>query len=114
MRRDPRNVCVSQPDDTAIRGIEAAHEVEHRALPGSIRSDDARDLARVRIEAEVVYRADATEVHRQVACTTPASAAGSKERPPPPPWSRRSPGLPLFDRFGSKPDEAAGPQPQHQ
>src|SRR5262249_56096198 len=78
MRSDPRNVCSSQPDDTAIRAIEAAHEVEHRALPGPIRSDDARDIARACIEAEVVDRTDSTEVPAQVDSRKVASGAGAQ------------------------------------
>ena len=108
MRSDPRNVCFSQPDDTAVRAIEAAHEVEHRALPGSIRSNDARDIARARIEAEVVYRTDSTEVHGQVACTKAASGAGGQVSHHIPPlccyWAPPT----FFDQVCCQSDEATG------
>src|SRR5262245_14048194 len=66
MRSHPRDVGLSQPNDTVIRAIEAAHEVEHRALPGSIRSDDASDVAGARVETEIVHRTDARSEERRV------------------------------------------------
>src|SRR5262249_56604276 len=112
MRSYPRDVCFSQPHDTTIRAIEAAHEVEYRALPGSIRSDDARDVARARIEAEVVHRTDATEVHGEVAHRQAASctARGQVSHHIPPPcrrWAR----LAFFDQLRCQANEASGRQP---
>src|SRR5262249_46983291 len=114
MRSHPRNVCFSQPDDTTIRAIETAHEVEHRALPGSIRSDDARDIARARIEAEVVYRTDSTEVHGEVACRKVASDASGQVSNHIPPSYCRWDHLTFFDQLRCQPNEATGRQPQHQ
>jgi hypothetical protein len=101
-------------DDTAVRAIEAAHEVEHRALPGSIRSDDARDIARARIEAEIVYRADSTEVHGQVACTKAASGAGGQVSHHIPPLCCHWAPPTFLDQVCCQSHEAIGRQPQHQ
>ena len=56
-----------EPHVARGRAIEAADDVEQRALAGAVRADERADLAARHLEAHVVERADAVEGERHVA-----------------------------------------------
>ena len=61
-----RAVLALEEDAAARRPVEAADDVEHRALAGAVGPDDRRDLAAVDREADVGDRLDAAEVEVDV------------------------------------------------
>ena len=68
VRRAARRSRVAEPDRCRVGAIEAAEQVEHRALAGAVRADEAGDRARARASNdEVAHRAHAAEAHRQAA-----------------------------------------------
>ena len=57
----PAHVDPVELDAAAVRGLEAADEVEDRRLAGAVRADEPEDLALVQRQVDVAHRGDAAE-----------------------------------------------------
>ena len=102
----------AEPDRAGVGAIEAAQHVEHGGLAGAVRPDQARHLARLRLERDVVRRAHAAEGDREPVDRERGARSDADLRAP---GSERRGTLRRFGRTSAATvaDDALGREPQH-
>src|SRR5262249_40681493 len=66
VRRRAGDVLVLEDDAPRRALVDAAHQVEDRALAGAVGADDGEDLALLHLEADAVDRLDAAEMDGEI------------------------------------------------